>query len=183
MELFYVWRKVGLICSFQSYKGLIRLESGDQTKAWGFFWYFQKIVESLLAVVIGFLFWLIKRHGWHSETCDGKLSQWVNEKQSRMDTHSGPAKSTHSACHFACDLMWRTVACGDVRPKVSMNHPRQPVRSFSAHGFIYQKQKKHSLLPNIRIRRQQSQKQRCLSIFSSCAASWALSITDRTNSG
>lgn len=58
------------------------------------------------------------------------------------------AASTRSACHFACDLLWRMVVCGNVHPKVSMIQPHRPVRSFTTHGFIYQ-YNLHLVLSNI----------------------------------
>lgn len=124
MELLYVWRKVGLICSFQSYKGLIRLESGDQAKAWGFFWYSQKIVESLLAVVIGFHL-LANKTSWLALGNMWWETQWVNEKQSRMDAHSGPRHVQPFRLSFCLwfnvkdGCLWKRASQGQHEPSTS----------------------------------------------------------------
>lgn len=100
--------------------------------------YSQKIFEGFTCW-LGFILWLIKRHGWHSQTCEGKQTLAMLRgqiKNSPAWTLTMAAASTRSGCHFACDEMSRTVAGGNVHPKVSTIHPHHPVRSFTIPGFF-----------------------------------------------
>lgn len=154
MELLYVWRKLGLICSFQSYKGLIRLESGDQAKAWGFFWYSQKIVESLLAVVIGFhllankALWLAFGNMWGEALSVGKWKT-VQDGRPQWPRHVHPLRLSFCLWFNVKDgCLWKRASQGQHEPFTSA------CEIFFSSWLYWSKTKKnHLLLPNIRIRR------------------------------